>query len=110
MILVSVWKNVGFSLVILLAGLQGLPQEVIEAARCDGADRRQLTLQVVVPLMKPIIAIAVVLSVIGGLKVFDLIYIMTRGGPTYATEVLRHDALPRGVRPERDGRGLGASP
>jgi ABC-type sugar transport system permease subunit len=86
-IFVSVWKNVGFSLVILLAGLQGLPSEVLEAARCDGADRRQLTLQVVVPLMKPIIAIATVLSIIGGLKVFDLIYMMTRGGPVYATEV-----------------------
>jgi ABC-type sugar transport system permease subunit len=86
-IFVSVWKNVGFSLVILLAGLQGLPHEVIEAARCDGANRQQLTLQIVVPLMKPIIAIAVVLSVIGGLKVFDLVFIMTRGGPTYATEV-----------------------
>ena len=86
-IFVSVWKNVGFSLVILLAGLQGLPQEVLEAARCDGASRRQLTLRVVVPLMKPIIGIATVLSVIGGLKVFDLVFIMTRGGPTYATEV-----------------------
>jgi len=86
-ILISVWKNVGFSLVILLAGLQGLPGEVLEAARCDGADRRQLTLKVVVPLMKPIIAIATVLSIIGGLKVFDLIYILTRGGPSYATEV-----------------------
>jgi ABC-type sugar transport system permease subunit len=86
-IFVSVWKNVGFSLVILLAGLQGLPQEVLEAAKCDGANRRQLTLQVVTPLMKPIIGIAVVLSVIGGLKVFDLVFIMTRGGPTYSTEV-----------------------
>ena len=86
-ILVSVWKNVGFSLVILLAGLQGMPSEVIEAARCDGASRRQLTMQIVVPLMKPIIGIAVVLSIIGGLKVFDLVYIMTRGGPTYSTEV-----------------------
>jgi len=86
-IVVSVWKNVGFSLVILLAGLQGLPTEVIEAARCDGANRWQLTMRVIAPLMKPIIAIAVVLSVIGGLKVFDLIFIMTRGGPSYATEV-----------------------
>ena len=86
-ILISVWKNVGFSLVILLAGLQGLPSEVLEAARCDGANRRQLTLRVVVPLMKPIIAIATVLSIIGGLKVFDLVYILTRGGPVYATEV-----------------------
>ncbi|HUR09527.1 MAG TPA: sugar ABC transporter permease [Nonomuraea sp.] len=72
---------------ILLAGLQGMPTEVIEAAKCDGANRWQLTMRVVVPLMKPIIAIAVVLSVIGGLKVFDLIFIMTRGGPSYATEV-----------------------
>lgn len=86
-IFVSVWKNVGFSLVILLAGLQGLPSEVIEAAKVDGADRWQLTLRVIAPLMRPIIAIATVLSVIGGLKVFDLVYIMTRGGPTYSTEV-----------------------
>jgi ABC-type sugar transport system permease subunit len=86
-VLVSVWKNVGFSLVILLAGLQGLPTEVIEAARCDGATRRQLTLHVIIPLMKPILGIATVLSIIGGLKVFDLVYIMTRGGPTYSTEV-----------------------
>jgi raffinose/stachyose/melibiose transport system permease protein len=86
-IFVSIWKNVGFSLVILLAGLQGLPQEVIEAARVDGADRWRLTRNVVVPLMKPIIAITTILSIIGGLKVFDLIFIMTRGGPSYSTEV-----------------------
>lgn len=86
-IAVSIWKNVGFSLVILLAGLQGLPQEVIEAARVDGASRSQLTFRIIVPLMKPIIGITTVLSIIGGLKVFDLVFIMTRGGPTYSTEV-----------------------
>jgi ABC-type sugar transport system permease subunit len=86
-IAVSVWKNVGFSLVILLAGLQGLPGEVIEAARVDGASGWQLTLKVITPLMRPILAIATVLSIISGLKVFDLIFIMTRGGPTYSTEV-----------------------
>ncbi|MCC6175860.1 MAG: sugar ABC transporter permease [Chloroflexi bacterium] len=86
-IAISIWKNVGFSMVILLAGLQGLPGEVLEAARVDGADRRQLTLKIITPLMKPILGIAIVLSVIGGLKVFDLVFILTRGGPTYATEV-----------------------
>jgi raffinose/stachyose/melibiose transport system permease protein len=86
-IAVAVWKNVGFSLVILLAGLQGLPQEVLEAARVDGASPWQVTRRVVVPLMRPILAITVVLSIISGLKVFDLIFIMTRGGPTYSTEV-----------------------
>jgi ABC-type sugar transport system permease subunit len=87
-IAVSVWKNVGFSLVILLAGLQVLPREVIEAARVDGAGAWQLTARIVVPLMRPILAIAALLSIIGGLKVFDLVFIMTRGGPTYSTEVL----------------------
>jgi len=87
-IAVSVWKNVGFSLVILLAGLQGLPQDVIEAARVDGANAWQLTLRVIAPLMRPILALTAMLSIIGGLKVFDLIFIMTRGGPTYSTEVL----------------------
>jgi ABC-type sugar transport system permease subunit len=87
-IAVSVWKNVGFSLVILLAGLQGLPQDVIEAARVDGANAWQLTLRVIAPLMRPILALTALLSIIGGLKVFDLIFIMTRGGPTYSTEVL----------------------
>src|SRR5439155_20707474 len=85
---VSVWKNVGFSLVILLAGLQGLPQEVLEAARVDGASGWQLVLKVTAPLMRPILAITALLSIIGGLKVFDLVFIMTRGGPTYSTEVL----------------------
>jgi len=87
-IAVSVWKNVGFSLVILLAGLQALPQDVVEAARVDGANAWQLTLRVVTPLMRPILALTALLSIIGGLKVFDLVFIMTRGGPTYSTEVL----------------------
>ena len=86
-IAVSVWKNVGFSLVILLAGLQNLPHEVIEAARVDGANGWQLLTRITTPLMRPILAITVILSIISGLKVFDLIFIMTRGGPTYSTEV-----------------------
>lgn len=87
-IVVSIWKNVGFSLVILLAGLQGLPQDVIEAAKVDGADTLQVVRRIITPLMVPVLAIATLLSLIGGLKVFDLIYIMTQGGPVYATEVL----------------------
>jgi ABC-type sugar transport system permease subunit len=53
----------------------------------DGANRWQLVGRVITPLMKPIIGITVILSVIGGLKVFDLVFIMTRGGPSYSTEV-----------------------
>lgn len=87
-IAVSIWKNVGFSLVILLAGLQGLPQGVIEAARVDGASITQLIGRITTPLMRPVLAMTALLSVISGLKVFDLIFIMTRGGPIYSTEVL----------------------
>lgn len=84
---ISIWKNVGFSLVIILAGLQGLPHEVLEAARVDGASGRQLVLHIVTPLMRPVLAVTALLSIISGLKVFDLIFILTRGGPTYSTEV-----------------------
>jgi len=87
-IAVSVWKNVGFSLVIILAGLQALPQDVLDAARVDGANAWQLTRRVITPLMRPILTLTALLSIIGGLKVFDLVFIMTRGGPTYSTEVL----------------------
>ncbi len=87
-IAVSVWKNVGFSLVILLAGLQNLPQDVLEAARVDGANAWQVTRRMITPLMRPILALTAMLSIIGGLKVFDLVFIMTRGGPTYSSEVL----------------------
>ena len=85
---VSVWKNVGFSMVILLAGLQGTPQDVLDAARVDGAGPIQAVWNVTIPLLRPVIGITIVLSIIGGLKVFDLVYIMTQGGPLYSTEVL----------------------
>ncbi len=84
---VSVWKNIGFSMVIILAGLQSLSQEVVEASRVDGANEVQSTVYVIIPMLRPVIAIATVLSVISGLKVFDLIFIMTQGGPLYSTEV-----------------------
>jgi len=85
---VSVWKNVGFSLVILLAGLQGMPEDVLEAARVDGASAGQIVRRIITPLMMPMIALTTLLSIISGLKVFDLVFIMTRGGPVYSTEVL----------------------
>ncbi|MHB1417631.1 MAG: carbohydrate ABC transporter permease [Chloroflexota bacterium] len=84
---ISIWKNIGFSMVILLAGLQSLSQEVVEASKVDGANDVQATIYVIIPMLRPVIAIATVLSVISGLKVFDLIFIMTQGGPLYSTEV-----------------------
>lgn len=85
---VSVWQRIGYSMVILLAGLQALPADVIEAAAIDGANRIQVARYVQIPLLRGAIGIASVLSVIAGLKVFDLVYVMTLGGPLHATEVL----------------------
>ncbi|HUX87191.1 MAG TPA: sugar ABC transporter permease [Chloroflexota bacterium] len=85
---VSIWKNVGFSMVILLAGLQSTPPDVLDAARVDGAGAVRTALNVTIPILRPVIAITVALSVISSLKVFDLVYIMTSGGPLYSTEVL----------------------
>lgn len=87
-IAVSIWKNVGFSLVILLAGLQGISSEVVDAGKVDGCDERQLAWHIITPLMRPVIAMTALLSIIAGLKVFDLVFILTRGGPVYSTEVL----------------------
>ena len=106
-IAVSVWKNVGFSLVILLAGLQGLPQDVLEAARVDGANAWQLTLRVVTPLMRPILAITALAfdhrraeSVRPGLH-------HDAGRPDLLHRGAGHHALSRGLRAEPHGRRVG---
>lgn len=85
---VDIWMWTGFSIVIYLAGLQMIPQELKEASAIDGASKFQIFKNVIFPLMMPSINISLVLCIIGGLKVFDLVYVITSGGPGYATEVL----------------------
>jgi raffinose/stachyose/melibiose transport system permease protein len=87
-IALALWQNVGLSMVILLAGLQAVPAELIEAARIDGARPVQRLRYVTLPMLAPAITITVVLSLIHGLKLFDQIYVLTGGGPGYATETL----------------------
>ncbi|WP_235018241.1 carbohydrate ABC transporter permease [Thermomonospora echinospora] len=85
---VVVWQFAGYSMVIFLAGLQGIPQEVYEAAAVDGASGWQRFRHVVLPLLAPATTINLMLSVIGGLKLFDQVWVMTQGGPGTATETL----------------------
>lgn len=85
---VGLWKNLGFSMVILLAGLQGIPREHYEAASIDGAGRWQRFRHVTVPGLRHTLLFVVVISVIASLQVFDQVYVMTRGGPLFATESL----------------------
>ena len=87
-VLVDVWKGIGLATVIYIAGLASISPEYYEAARIDGATRTQLFFRVTVPLAKPATVTVVTLSLIGGLRSFDLIWAMTRGGPGFSSDVL----------------------
>jgi raffinose/stachyose/melibiose transport system permease protein len=83
-----VWQFAGYSMVIFLAGLESVPDNLIEAAMIDGAGRWQRFRHVTWPLLAPAVTVNVMLSTIGGLKLFDQVYAATNGGPGYASETL----------------------
>ncbi|MER6944147.1 sugar ABC transporter permease [Nonomuraea sp. NPDC000554] len=83
-----VWQYAGYSMVIFLAGLEGVPRELHEAAMIDGAGTLQRFRYVTWPLLAPALTINLMLSTIGGLKLFDQVFAATNGGPGYATETL----------------------
>jgi ABC-type sugar transport system permease subunit len=84
----TIWQMVGFFMIVLLAGLQSIPPNLHEAAAIDGADGGQRFLRITVPLLRPSLFLCLVLGIINSFTSFDLIYVMTRGGPNYATELL----------------------
>jgi raffinose/stachyose/melibiose transport system permease protein len=88
---VDTWKGVGYIMVILLAGLQTIPKEYYEAAEVDGANAWSRLRHITLPLLMPAIVVVTVLNVLYGLRVFDIVYALTNGGPGYATEVLSTD-------------------
>jgi multiple sugar transport system permease protein len=81
LIFVDLWRTLGFTFVILLTGLVGVPQELYEAARIDGAHAWQRFRYVTVPMMSPTLFFASVITIIGAFQIFDPMYIMTQGGP-----------------------------
>ncbi|MHA7964224.1 carbohydrate ABC transporter permease [Paenibacillus sp. CAU 1782] len=89
-ILSTVWKASGYYMIIYLAGLQGIPQELLEAASIDGAGRWKQFIHVTFPLLAGATTVCVMLSMIGSLKLFDQIAVMTNGGPGFATETLTY--------------------
>lgn len=84
----AVWQYSGYNMLLYYAGLQNLPTERLEAASIDGAGPWAQFRYVVLPYLRPVVAVVVVLNLIGGWKVFELVYVMTSGGPDRATEVL----------------------
>lgn len=87
-IAVDVWKGVGLATVIYIAGMAAIPQEYYEAAKMDGVTTWQNFRHIVLPLLRPATNTVIVLSLIGGLRSFDLIWAMTGGGPGFASDVL----------------------
>ena len=82
------WKYFGFHMILLLAGLQGIPRELEEAAAIDGASRRQAIRHITLPLLGPTIRVSVFLSIIGALQLFDLVWVTTGGGPVNASNTM----------------------
>lgn len=108
-IVANIWVGIPFNMVLLLAGLQGISLSLYEAARIDGANAIQRFFYITLPQLKPVIAIVLLLGFIYTFKVFDLIFVMTGGGPVNATEVLPlyvYDVL---FEFFRFGRGAAAS-
>lgn len=85
---VDVWKGVGLATVIFIAGMAAIPQEYYEAAKMDGVSTFQNFRHIVLPLLRPATNTVIILSLIGGLRTFDLIWAMTGGGPGFASDVL----------------------
>ena len=103
LVLISVWTKIGFCMVVYLAGLQSIPTEYLEAAQMDGAGRWTRLRHVIVPLLKPTTVFLVVLGVIESFQVFDIVYVLTGGGPGNATEMLVTYAYAEGFDARRQG-------
>lgn len=87
-LIIAMWQYTGFMMVLILAGLQGIPRELYEAAALDGARGLKAFRYITLPGIRNVLIVAVLITTIGGFKVFDLIFATTRGGPANATQVL----------------------
>ena len=87
-ILVAIWRQVGYVMVLYLAGLKSVNPQLLEAATVDGANGWQVFWRILLPLLTPVTIIVFVISVIDSLRAFDLVSVMTRGGPANASSVL----------------------
>ncbi|MNE44992.1 sn-glycerol-3-phosphate transport system permease protein UgpA [compost metagenome] len=87
-ILVAVWKSFGYYMIILLAGIQGIPEHLYESARLDGAGKFQQFLYITLPSLSPTLFMVLILTIINSFQVFDLVSVMTDGGPGRSTNVL----------------------
>ncbi len=88
--MINIWQYVGYTALLLFAGLQAIPGSVYEAAQIDGASEGQMFWKVTVPLLRPVLVFVLVTSIIGSFQIFDTVAITTKGGPVNATKVLNY--------------------
>jgi raffinose/stachyose/melibiose transport system permease protein len=87
-IVATLWQFTGYDMLLYYAGLQGIENHLLEAARIDGASEFKVTTRIIIPTLSPVITITMLLNIIGGFKVFEIVYVMTAGGPNHGSEVL----------------------
>ncbi|MGG1516044.1 sugar ABC transporter permease [Paenibacillus oryzisoli] len=90
-IIVSIWHSIGYYMVLYLAGLQGIPKDLYEAAEIDGAGKVSQFRNITVPMLSPVIFFTVIMGIINSFKVFDLVFVLTKGGPGRSTHMLVYD-------------------
>ncbi|KQX67502.1 sugar ABC transporter permease [Streptomyces sp. Root1310] len=88
--LINVWRHVGYTALLLFAGLQAIPNDMYEAAKVDGASEWRMFWRITMPLLRPVLAVVLIMTVIGSFQVFDTVAVTTRGGPADATNVLQY--------------------
>lgn len=88
--MINIWQYVGYTALLIFAGLQSIPGSVYEAASIDGANEVQMFTRVTIPLLRPVLVFVLVTSIIGSFQIFDTIAITTKGGPVNATKVLNY--------------------
>ena len=87
---INVWRHVGYTALLIFAGLQMIPESVYEAARLDGASEVRMFRSITVPLLRPVLALVLIITVVGSFQVFDTVAIATRGGPVDSSRVLQY--------------------
>lgn len=87
---INVWRHVGYTALLIFAGLQTIPETVYEAGRMDGASENRMFLSITIPLLRPILGLVLIITVVGSFQVFDTVAVATQGGPGNSTRVLQY--------------------
>ena len=87
---INVWKYVGYTALLIFAGLQTIPESLYEAARMDGASEARMFRSITIPLLRPILALVLIITIVGSFQVFDTVAVTTQGGPVDSSRVLQY--------------------